>query len=352
MRSAVLFNDHPLVVPRAVAEKFGLRAAIILQQVHYWCELNRKREEKSGSKSHYKNGRWWMWNSVSGWTDEFGSLWSSSSIERTLSKLRKSGVLIGEVLSSRPSDRTLWYSIDYENLESLINVDETVTPTKVEPLPQNDEMDHSLNLTDPFPQNDEVTPSNCRNQVTETTSKNTSKTNPPPSSSENQQQPTTPDQPEEVKPPIPEHNPIEPDYEKIKAEEDHKTKVPPGMPDPGNRPLIEDTIRRCDPMRFQTIWFEIFRPMKWNNNPQNMKRFRFICKYWTEDELRRAMVKMASGANSPGWGYYRKVLENMPVKGSAPKRMTEAERMQAKIDAGPQDQEFELGKPLYEMEGQ
>lgn len=37
-----LFDIHPLVVDKDIATALGLNEAIILQQVHYWLEINKK----------------------------------------------------------------------------------------------------------------------------------------------------------------------------------------------------------------------------------------------------------------------------------------------------------------------
>ena len=40
--SKILFDEQPIVVSRELAKLIGLNEAIVLQQVHYWLEINRK----------------------------------------------------------------------------------------------------------------------------------------------------------------------------------------------------------------------------------------------------------------------------------------------------------------------
>ena len=42
--SPLLINEHPLMVLPSLATAVGLNQAIVLQQVHYWLDLNRKIE--------------------------------------------------------------------------------------------------------------------------------------------------------------------------------------------------------------------------------------------------------------------------------------------------------------------
>ena len=38
----LMFDKHPLVIDKKLAKIIGLNQAMILQQVHYWLELNKK----------------------------------------------------------------------------------------------------------------------------------------------------------------------------------------------------------------------------------------------------------------------------------------------------------------------
>ena len=53
-----LFNFHPLVLDKQLATILGLKQALILQQVNYWIEVNKKK------KRNFHEGRYWTYNSI------------------------------------------------------------------------------------------------------------------------------------------------------------------------------------------------------------------------------------------------------------------------------------------------
>ena len=62
---AILFDKHPVVLDKHMATIIGLNEAIILQQVHYWLELNKK----EGKNFH--KGRYWTYNTYEEWHEQF-----------------------------------------------------------------------------------------------------------------------------------------------------------------------------------------------------------------------------------------------------------------------------------------
>jgi len=42
----LLFDEQPIVFDRTLAREIGDRHATVLQQVHYWIEVNRKKKNK------------------------------------------------------------------------------------------------------------------------------------------------------------------------------------------------------------------------------------------------------------------------------------------------------------------
>ena len=110
--SRLLFNAHPLVIDPELAALIGLNESIILQQIHYWTEMNRK------SGRNFKEGFHWTFNSVASWQEQF-PFWSADTIKRTLVNLRKKDILVVGNFNKLRIDRTLWYRIDYGALDSL-----------------------------------------------------------------------------------------------------------------------------------------------------------------------------------------------------------------------------------------
>ena len=135
MSSKLLFNSPPVVFSMELAVAVGVTEAIILQQIHYWCEKNRIKGR------NYHDEHYWCYNSMTNWLKEY-PCFSRSTLDRTFSKLRKEGLLITGNYNKDPMDRTLWYRIDYDALENYLSV----------PFLQNDEM-HLQVLNRPIPEN-------------------------------------------------------------------------------------------------------------------------------------------------------------------------------------------------------
>ena len=76
-----LFNSHPLVVDKELATILGLNEALVLQQLNYWIEINKK------NKRNFHEGKYWTYNTINEWQEEF-PFWSTSTVKRTFKKLR------------------------------------------------------------------------------------------------------------------------------------------------------------------------------------------------------------------------------------------------------------------------
>jgi hypothetical protein len=113
-----LFNTYPLVADKEVAAILGLNEALVLQQINYWIEKNRK------DNRNFHEGRYWTYNTINEWQEEF-PFWSTSTVKRVFKKLRDMNLIIVDNFNLCQMDRTLWYAINYEELEKLIkgNID-------------------------------------------------------------------------------------------------------------------------------------------------------------------------------------------------------------------------------------
>ncbi len=118
----LLLNEQPLVVLPELACKIGLNEAIILQQLNYW--LNKS------SRSH--DGRLWVYNTYSDWQKQF-PWWSLSTIKRSLSTLKKMGLIITGNYNLLPQDRTIWYTIDFDKINELANKEDDGNEPDEEP---------------------------------------------------------------------------------------------------------------------------------------------------------------------------------------------------------------------------
>lgn len=87
-----------------VAEKVGLAAAVIYQNIAWWCEKN------AANEKHIHEGRAWTYNSMAAFSALFPYL-TAKQIRDALQVLRDSGLVVTGNFNSDPRDRTLWYSI-------------------------------------------------------------------------------------------------------------------------------------------------------------------------------------------------------------------------------------------------
>lgn len=109
--SKLLISESPLQVLPTLAVKIGLNEALMLQQVHYWIS--------NPMNKNVREGRVWVYKTYAEWQQEF-PFWSLPTIKRTSLNLEKLGLLIASATFNRLiTDRTKWYTIDYDKLDSL-----------------------------------------------------------------------------------------------------------------------------------------------------------------------------------------------------------------------------------------
>ena len=108
--SKLLIQESPMMIIPSLAVKIGLNESVVLQQIHYWLSTS----------SHMVKGRKWIYNTYQQWQKQF-PFWSESTIKRTIQSLEKKGLLISENWNASKMDKTKWYTIDYEKLNSLEN---------------------------------------------------------------------------------------------------------------------------------------------------------------------------------------------------------------------------------------
>jgi hypothetical protein len=128
--SDLLINESPLQCLPTLAKVLGSSDdAIVLQQVKYWL-------------NHSKNvidGRVWVYNTAEEWQEHFPWL-SIKTIRRIFDRLEARGVILTACHNRDKWDRTKWYSIDIEALESLVDSDEASVSEEVDPSGQGDQM--------------------------------------------------------------------------------------------------------------------------------------------------------------------------------------------------------------------
>lgn len=128
--SKLLINEDPLQVLPGLAVKIGLNEAIILQQMHYWINMNKK------CNRNFRDGKHWVYNSYENWQKQF-PFWSVMTVKRVLWSLAEKKLLIKGNYNKLHKDRTVWYTINYKNLTKL-EEKEDITEVQNEPMENED----------------------------------------------------------------------------------------------------------------------------------------------------------------------------------------------------------------------
>lgn len=87
-----------------IAEKYGINAAIILQNIGYWIKQNEANE------TNYFDGYYWTFNSRRAYRELFPYM-SERQINTAFEKLINDGVIITGNYNRVAYDRTLWYAL-------------------------------------------------------------------------------------------------------------------------------------------------------------------------------------------------------------------------------------------------
>jgi len=109
--SKLLINEHPLMLLPSLAVAVGLNEALLLQQIHYWLDPRMNK--------NYHKERFWVYNSYQEWCKQF-PFWSERTLRRTIKSLEDQKVLTYEFLNKNSFDKTKWYTIDYDQLDTLM----------------------------------------------------------------------------------------------------------------------------------------------------------------------------------------------------------------------------------------
>ena len=112
--SKLLFNEEPITINRLAAKVLGLNEAIVVQQVHYWLEINRK------AKINLYDNRTWTYNTYEKWQNENFDFWSTRTVMRIFVNLFDKGIFIRGNYNKKKYDKTTWVSIDYDKLDEIL----------------------------------------------------------------------------------------------------------------------------------------------------------------------------------------------------------------------------------------
>ena len=125
MNSKYIINEDPIFFLPTLAVGVGLNEAILLQKIHGWLQCTPKEAI----------GRNWIYNSYKSWHEQLPFL-SESTIKRAIKNLIDKGIILTNSFNQKSFDKTLWYSIDYEKLDEIVEISDSVKMTSR--LGQND----------------------------------------------------------------------------------------------------------------------------------------------------------------------------------------------------------------------
>lgn len=148
--SKLLFDEAPLVIDVTLAKNIGLNEAIVVQQINYWIEINRKKN------TNFHEGCFWTYNSIKEWNEHF-PFFGERTLQRIFNALKKLEILKTGNFNKAKFDKTLWYTIDYEKLVEIVE--------GVNPLRQNGVIEEQENVND----NDKMAKRERQNGKTQTT---------------------------------------------------------------------------------------------------------------------------------------------------------------------------------------
>nr|UVX79195.1 MAG: Replication initiator protein A (RepA) N-terminus [Bacteriophage sp.] len=97
-----------------VAQLVGTNAALILENISYWCEHN------AANNTNLHDGHYWTYNS----TKAFGELFpymTVNVIRTALKKLKDNGLILTGNFNKSAYDRTTWYTLT-EKAEAMLDV--------------------------------------------------------------------------------------------------------------------------------------------------------------------------------------------------------------------------------------
>lgn len=112
----LLDSNQMITLQTQLAIVVGDRAAIALQQIHYWCDVS----QRQAKREHYKDEQWWVYNTWSEWQTNNFPFWSVSTVRRIFRDLEEIGVVISRAHADQ--NKGFWITVNYGALETLATV--------------------------------------------------------------------------------------------------------------------------------------------------------------------------------------------------------------------------------------
>lgn len=147
------------VLDVGVAQLVGTNAALILENISYWCEHN------AANNTNLYDGHYWTYNS----TKAFGELFpymTVNVIRTALKKLKNNGLILTGNFNKSAYDRTTWYTLT-EKAEAMLDVNvHSDEPNKEETTVENPTPSPTL-AQDPWASTPNATPEQFQTPIAE-----------------------------------------------------------------------------------------------------------------------------------------------------------------------------------------
>jgi DnaD and phage-associated domain len=127
VNSVIEKDDNVMIFQPKLAQLLGLNETIIINQIHYWVKKSKNIIE----------GRYWVYNTYESWQKQICFL-SESTIKKTIKKLEGMGIIKSGNFNKSKIDKTKWYTIDYEVLQSFYEEAEETSGGKISPTRDTD----------------------------------------------------------------------------------------------------------------------------------------------------------------------------------------------------------------------
>lgn len=117
-----------------IARRYGMNAAVIFQNILYWCDHNRT----NGRNEH--DGLWWTYNSNRAFAEQFPYM-TMNQVRYAIDKLIEAGLIVTGKYNTDPRDRTTWYAVTKlgycicENSQMDVGTFPNATENNPKPLP-------------------------------------------------------------------------------------------------------------------------------------------------------------------------------------------------------------------------
>jgi len=105
--SNIFLDSYPIVVKKELAVKYGLNESIVMQQIYYWINHNKKNNQ------NYLQNRYWTYNTMEAWQKQF-PFWCIKTIKTIFDNLQKKNLILSCAPNKKLGNQTKWYTLNLD----------------------------------------------------------------------------------------------------------------------------------------------------------------------------------------------------------------------------------------------